>query len=81
MLFRSPEYLSNLFAKETGMTFSNYLKKVRIEKAKELILTTDMKIYEVACSVGYPDQKYFSKVFKEYTGVSAKQYAIDESKK
>ena len=77
----TPEYLSNLFAKETGMTFSNYLKKVRIEKAKELILTTDMKIYEVACSVGYPDQKYFSKVFKEYTGVSAKQYAIDESKK
>ena len=46
----TPEYLSNLFAKETGMTFSNYLKKVRIEKAKELILNTDMKIYEVAYS-------------------------------
>lgn len=76
----TPEYLSNLFAKETGMTFSNYLKKIRMEKAKELILNTDMKIYEVACSVGYPDQKYFSKVFKEYTGVSAKQYAIDERK-
>ncbi len=73
----TPEYISNLFARETGMTFSNYLKKVRIEKAKELILNTDMKIYEVACSVGYPDQKYFSKVFKEYTGVSAKQFAID----
>ncbi len=76
----TPEYLSNLFAKETGMTFSNYLKKIRMEKAKELILNTDMKIYEVACSVGYPDQKYFSKVFKEYAGVSAKQYAIDERK-
>lgn len=76
----TPEYISNLFAKETGMTFSNYLKKVRIEKAKELILTTDMKIYEVACSVGYPDQKYFSKVFKEYTGVSAKQFAIKNDK-
>ena len=75
----TPEYLSNLFAKETGMTFSNYLKKVRIEKAKELILNTDMKIYEVAYSVGYPDQKYFSKVFKEYTGVSAKQYAMDKN--
>lgn len=77
----TPEYLSNLFAKETGMTFSNYLKKIRIEKAKELILNTDMKIYEVACSVGYPDQKYFSKVFKEYTGVSAKQFAVDAQKK
>ena len=75
----TPEYLSNLFAKETGMTFSNYLKKVRIEKAKELILNTDMKIYEVAYSVGYPDQMYFSKVFKEYTGVSAKQYAMDKN--
>lgn len=73
----TPEYISNLFGKETGMTFSNYLKKIRIEKAKELILATDMKIYEIACSVGYPDQKYFSKVFKEYTGVSAKQFAID----
>lgn len=76
----TPEYLSNLFAKESGSTFSNYLKKVRIEKAKELILTSDMKIYEVACSVGYPDQKYFSKVFKEYTGVSAKQFSLDTEK-
>ncbi len=76
----TPEYISNLFAKETGMTFSNYLKKIRIEKAKELILSTDMKIYEVAYSVGYSDQKYFSKVFKEYTGVSAKQFAVDIQK-
>jgi len=74
------EYISNLFAKETGTTFSNYLKKIRMEKAKELILKTDMRIYEVACRVGYPDQKYFSKVFKEYNGVSAKQYAINKKK-
>jgi len=73
----TPEYISNLFAKETNMTFSNYLKQLRLEKAKELILNTDMKIYEVACRVGYPDQKYFSKVFKEYTGTSAKQFAIE----
>lgn len=72
----TPEYISNLFARETGTTFSNYLKKIRLEKAKELILGTDMKIYQVACLVGYPDQKYFSKVFKEYTGVSAKQFAV-----
>lgn len=77
----TPEYLSNLFAKETGISFSNYLKRIRIEKAKELILNTDMKIYEIACSVGYPDPKYFSKVFKEYAGVSAKQYAIGVKKK
>lgn len=74
----TPEYLSNLFAKEAGITFSNYLKTVRIEKAKELILTTNMKIYEIACAVGYPDQKYFSKVFKEYAGITPKQFAINE---
>jgi Response regulator containing CheY-like receiver domain and AraC-type DNA-binding domain len=73
----TPEHISNLFAKETGSTFSNYLRKIRIEKAKELILTTDLKMYEVACRVGYPDPKYFSKVFKEYTGISAKQFTID----
>lgn len=71
----TPQYLSNLFAKETGRTFSGFLKMVRMEKAKELLLESDMKIYEVACAVGYPDQKYFSRVFKEYTGVSAKRYA------
>lgn len=77
----TPEYISNLFAKETGMPFSSFKKHVRMEKAKELIMQTNMKIYEVACAVGYPDQKYFSKVFKEYTGVSAKQYALDVSRK
>ncbi len=77
----TPEYISILFTKETGVTFSNYLKKVRIEKAKELLMNTNIKIYEVACRVGYPDQKYFSKVFKEYTGVSAKQFVLNESRK
>lgn len=72
----TPEYLSNLFARETGMSFSNYKRQVRMEKAKLLLLTSEMKVYEIACAVGYPDQKYFSKVFKEYTGVSAKQYAL-----
>lgn len=77
----TPEYISILFARETGVTFSNYLKRVRIEKAKELLMNTNIKIYEVACRVGYPDQKYFSKVFKEYTGVSAKQFVLNENRK
>ena len=77
----TPEYISTLFARETGVTFSNYLKRVRIERAKELLVQTNQKIYEVACEVGYPDQKYFSKVFKEYTGVSAKQYVSNLAEK
>ena len=77
----SVQYLSNLFSRETGMTFSNYVKKVRMEKAKELIRTTDYKIYEIACLVGYPDQKYFSKVFREYCDVNPKQYALQSNLK
>lgn len=72
----TPQYLSSLFSKETGTTFSNYLRDYRMEKAKELLQTGKMKVYEVACAVGYPDQKYFSRVFRECTGISAKQYAM-----
>lgn len=76
----TPQYISMLFTKETGITFSSYVRKIRMEKAKELLLETDMKIYEVALAVGYPEQKYFSKVFKEYTGVSAKQFVQKKKK-
>lgn len=77
----TPQYLSNLFTKEIGKTFSDYVRTIRMEKAKELLINTDMKIYAIACFVGYPDQKYFSKVFREYTGVSAKQFAMENGRK
>lgn len=73
----TPQYLSALFSKETGNTFSNYLRDVRMEKAKDLLKNGNKKVYEVACEVGYPDQKYFSRVFKECVGISAKQYAMN----
>lgn len=76
----TPEYLSTMFTRETHMTFSNYLKSVRIEQAKLLLKNSDLKVYEVACRVGYPEQKYFSKVFHESVGVSAKQYASQKKK-
>lgn len=75
----TPEYISLMFTKKTGITFSTYLKKTRIEHAKELLLHSDMKVYEIACRVGYADQKYFSKVFKEYTGITPKQFALAAS--
>lgn len=71
----SPEYISQLFTRETGVAFSSYLREVRMEAAKDLLLNSELKIYEIAYRVGYPDQTYFSRVFKEYTGVSAKHYA------
>jgi two-component system, response regulator YesN len=70
----TPEYLSMLFYKEVGQSFTAYLKNYRIRKAKELLTNTDLKIYEIAEKVGYPDPKYFCRVFKEITGVPASEY-------
>ena len=70
----TPEYLGTQFHKETGSTYSNYLKKYRIEKAKKLLLGTNLKTYEIAQKVGYSDPKYFSRVFKECTNTLPNEY-------
>jgi two-component system response regulator YesN len=62
------EYLSQQFHREVGVNYSAYVRALRIGKAKELLRTTDLRIYEVANRVGYPDAKYFSRVFKAETG-------------
>ena len=63
-----------LFKREMGMNFSVFLKKFRISHAKRLLKTTDMKIYEVAQECGYSNSNYFTKVFKEVTGISPAEY-------
>jgi len=68
------EYLSYLFSKEVGRNFTTFLKEYRINKAKELLLETDLKIYEIAERVGYSDTKYFCRVFKEVTGFPTGEY-------
>lgn len=70
----TPEYLSTQFHKVVGETFSNYVKNYRMGKAKELLLGTQLKLYEVAEQVGYSDGKYFSRVFKECTGYLPAEY-------
>lgn len=70
----TPEYLSRLFTKEIGKSFSDYLKEYRIEKAKKLLNSFGIKVYEVAEQVGYSDPKYFCKIFKDVTGISPKEY-------
>ena len=70
----TPEYLGTQFHKETGMTYSAYIKDYRISKAKELLISTNMKLYEIAEKVGYQDPKYFSKVFREVTGQLPAEY-------
>lgn len=63
-------YLGQLFSKEVGMSFSDYLNKEKNSKAKELILNTNMKINDIAKEVGYTDTSYFHRKFKMYYGVS-----------
>lgn len=66
----APSNFSVKFKEATGMTFSNYVRKKRIEHACHLLSTTDLKIYAVAQQSGYEDEKYFCRVFKLVTGMS-----------
>jgi len=67
----SKPYLANVFRQETGVTIWNYLIEVRMRKAKELLLTTDRRLSEIAEAVGYTDSAHFAKVFKTYYGMNA----------
>ncbi|MFC4600559.1 response regulator transcription factor [Cohnella hongkongensis] len=70
----TPAYLSSLFKKQTGENFNRYLIQVRVEKAKELLMTTDMKISDIAHAVGYPNASYFVRVFKKHEGTSPMEF-------
>ncbi len=70
----SPTYFSSLFKKETGKCFSDYLNSVRIEQAKQLLCCTSKMIYEIAFEVGFQDYRYFSQIFKKYTGQTPRQF-------
>lgn len=63
-------YLGQIFSKEVGCSFSEYLNKIKNIKAKELILNTNMKINDIARQVGYIDTSYFYRKFKKHYGVS-----------
>ncbi len=67
-------YLRKMFKSEMGMTISDYMKKARMEKSKELIMTTDYKLSYIAEVTGYSDSGYFSKCFKQYFGKSPSQF-------
>lgn len=74
----SPSHLSFIFKKEVGTTFINYLTNLRIKKAKHLLSSTDLMVYEVSTNVGYENYAYFSTVFKKSVGLSPKEYRINE---
>lgn len=71
----TPSYLSRIFHNLTGDTVINSINKRKLEKAKEYLENTDMKIYEIADALGFENMTYFSHFFKKYTGVSPKEYS------
>ena len=62
------------FKQYTGKNFVNFLKEIRIAKAKELLAETDMKIIEISQEIGYENEKHFMKIFKTECGVSPSEY-------
>lgn len=72
--YLNPSYLSRIFKKETGENFVNYLLKLRIEKARRLLMETDMKAFEISEAVGFSNPNYFCTCFKKHTGLSASEY-------
>lgn len=74
MCFITPGYFSKIFYKETGEKFSDYLTRIRIERAKELLKTTDKTIQEIAMEVGYNDAGYFTRRFKSHKGTTPGHY-------
>lgn len=67
-------YFSHAFKEYTGANFVAYLRKVRIEKAKELLTHSNEKVYEISEIIGYKNPKLFSRVFRELEGISPQEY-------
>ena len=70
----SPSYFSTVFGREVGKTFVEYLTEIRMDKAKELLMSSNMRTSEVGYEVGYKDAHYFSYIFKKVQGCSPKEY-------
>ncbi|WP_066689302.1 response regulator [Christensenella intestinihominis] len=73
-VYLNPKYVSELFKKETGVNFSDYLSAVRIGKAKDYLVDPRCRVSEIASRVGYSDIKYFSKLFKKIVGVTPSEF-------
>jgi two-component system, response regulator YesN len=75
----NPSYLSRLFFKETGKTFTNYVTELRMNEAKFLLCNTDYTINKIAGLIGYSNDKYFMKVFKKTYNITPYQYKQGDS--
>ena len=74
VFYLTPNYISRIFRDELGVNYLAYLTHLRIERARNLLLTTDMAIADVSEAAGFHDYRSFTKVFKRYEGVPPTQF-------
>ncbi|MGI5976634.1 MAG: PocR ligand-binding domain-containing protein [Candidatus Limivicinus sp.] len=70
----SPSYFSSLFRSTVGMSFSEQLCRIRVEESKKLLLLNKYSLADIAAAMGFPDQSYYSKVFKRIVGITPSKF-------
>lgn len=80
LVYLNPNYLSNIFAQVTGCTLNKYIKQMRMEKAQELLLNSNMKVTDISQAVGYPNTSYFCKSFQKLFGTTPERFRQGEPK-
>ena len=73
-VYLTPHYLSSIFIQEKGIGINKYIKNLRMEKARELLTGTNMKISEICERVGYSNLSYFCRTFRNEFGMTPEQY-------
>lgn len=73
-VFLNPDYLSRLFKHETGQSLSDYILEQRLSLAKSLLVSTNLPISDISLHLGYSSFSYFSRTFKNATGITPMEY-------
>ena len=74
VFFMNAAYLSHLFAEKTGISYSAYIRRIRVEKAREFLEKDTYSITDIGSMVGYNDTSRFIQIFKQETGMTPKKY-------
>lgn len=79
-VYLSASYLSFIFKQETGVNLNKYIKKTRLEKAKELLLNSNKKVNQICEEIGFDSVSYFCQNFKQYCGMNPSEYRKQNGK-